>query len=629
MTQTLLEPVERKQKLVTHVDRATGARGQRSSVDALLDSAGALLGNLAFDQMSREPKMLGPGAWEPGLQWRHDSWVNSATGYGTALDKTAFGNYQASPILSDTACENLFTGDDVTQRGICTVPKEMLRKGYCVELGSKAQEDAETSVLNAADELDANNFFMRAQWWGNLFGDGAVIIGADDGRPAILELIPERVRKIDWLEAYDRRYYAINSYYTSGPKMGKPETYALGNPGQVSSPIQVIHESRMIRFGGAPTTLHLRQARGGFDLSKIQAVYETLRSFATGYKSVEVLLTDGPQGVYKIKNLAGLIASGNKSLFEQRLQTVDLFRSAMRAVVVDADTENFERASFSFSGIPDILERLEARLAAGWHMPVSKLMGQGPAGMNATGEFDSRTWYDELETDQVNELSGPLRRFYKILCATKEGPTKGAVPPTIQIKFNPLYTLDPKAEAERRQIVATTDKVYFDIGAATGEEIALTRFTERGYSAEGIQIDRDLRQTLVEQDREAALSDSNPVPPKDALTPTSNEAVITVDEARAMLNLGPDPDPLVGAMKVSQYKAQQEAASAPGAHPTDPEQNKPNGFDVPDPAEVAKQEADAQAAALAGNQNGNPRKDPDSAGAQGPKGTAPKAPTKE
>lgn len=609
---TLLAPVDREQKLVTHVDRALRGAGN----DMLRDSLGAYFGNAMFDRVARSPKLVGPGAWEPGLVYRHDSWVNENTGFGTHLDKTQVTHFRPSNLLSDSALEALFTGDDITQRAITTVPKEILRKGYGIELGDKADRDAESAILDAADELELNKHVMHAMWWGNLFGDGALIIGADDGRPSMLELIPQRVRKIDWLDAYDRRYYAINSYYTSGPKYGKPETYALGNPGAITSPIQIVHESRMIRFGGAPTTTHVRQMRGGYDISKLQAMYEVLRAFATGHKAVEVLLTDGPQGVYKIKNLQSIVAGKNKSLFEQRLQMIDMYRSALRAVVIDSDTENFERQQISFAGISDVLDRLSLRMAAAIPMPASKLMGQAPAGLNATGDNDMRMWADELGTDQTNELAPRLRVFYKILCATKEGPTKGAVPPKISFNFSPLWTLDPKQESERRLATGQTDKLYFDMGAATGEEIALSRFTERGYNADGITIDRDLRQTLIDQDREEALDDTS-VPPKDALLPPSNAVVITVDEARAMLNLGPDPDPVVGAMKVAEYQAKLAGATAPGSHPTDPAQNKPNGFPVQEPPDPN--------AAL--DENGNPRKNPDSSSPPGPAGAPPQKAT--
>jgi uncharacterized protein len=585
----LLEPVDRKAKLVTHVDRALGL--------ASFDTGAALLGQGIADYHSRAPKIVGPGGWQPGAQWRGDGWENSVTGFGTSLDKTTYGQFRLSSWLSDTALDQLFHGDDIVERMICTVPKEMLRKGYGLCLDDKPGSDAEAKILKALEELDANEQIMQALWWAALYGDGALVIGADDGRPASLPLIPELVRKIDWLEAYDRRYYAICTHYTSGPKFGKPETYALGNPGAVASPMQIVHESRLIRFGGAPTSITMKRARGGYNISKLQRCYEAIRSFATSYKAVEILLTDGPQGVYKVDNLASLLGSNNKGAFEARLQAVDLFRSALRAVVVDAKTESFERQAVSFGSIPDVMDRFALRLAASVPMPVTKLMGQSPAGMNATGESDFRDWYDGIETDQVNVLGPKLGQLIRILCATKEGPTGGAQPKQVKVEFQKLWTLNPKEEAERRKIVADTDAVYFDMGALTAEEIALNRFGERGWS-DGYKIDRDLRERLVEIDHEEALG------------------------------LEPDEDPEVGAMKLGELKAKQAAAEAPGSHPTDPEQNKPDGFDVQDPAEVAAAEAEAKAAALGaapGKKNGTASTATNKAGPRGQAGPPAKA----
>lgn len=618
-----------RSRLRTPIDQA---------IDGLTGTMARALGGELFDRASQTPLMIGPGGWTPGARFdtRTDSWVNGVTGFGTSLDKTMAGWFQPTQFLSDSSLEAMYHGDDITERMIGTVPREMLRKGYGLQLGDKPDSDNASKILDACEELGLNEKLIEVLTWARLFGDGALVIGADDGRPPILPLMPELVRKIDWLQAYDRRYYAINSYYSSGPKQGAPETYALGNPGMVASPLMLVHESRLIRFAGVPTTQHFRQIRGGFNISALQRSYEVIRSFATGFKAVEILLTDGPQAVFKIKGLAQLLGSNNQQLFQDRIQAVDMFRSVMRAVVVDSESEDFTREAFNFSGVPDVLEKLGLRLAASVPMPYAKLMGQGPAGMNATGDGDFRDWYDGIETDRTNKLSRPLRQFIQILCATREGPTGGAVPPSIKIEFPPLWTLNPKEEAERRSAIATADKLYFDMGVATAEEIALSRFTDRGYSGETINIDRDLRETLVEQDREEQLAEPAALPPADVIDPTIVSVVATVDEARAALGMPADEDPEVGAMKVAELAAKSAATTQPGAHATDPEQNKPDGFPPQDPTEKAAQ-AHAQALAVVGANGaappggakvaGNaPPANPNKAGAPGPTGAKPKAP---
>ncbi len=159
-----------------------------------------------------------------------------------------------------------------------------------------------------------------------------------------------------------------------------------------------------------------------------------------------------------------------------------------------------------------------------------------------------------------------------------------------------------------------------DLNCATSEEVALSRFTERGYNGDGITIDRDLRQTLLDRDREDALKDPEPVLDETlipVIDPSAITATITVDELRALIHLPPDPDPVTGAMKVAEFQAKAASATAPGSHPTDPDKNKPNGFDVNEPPDPETEP------------NADTSQNPNPASARGPSGTAKKkAPAK-
>jgi len=434
-----------------------------------------------------------------GATLRTDAWTNGYTGFGTTRDKTTYTNIAGMFDLTDQALDYLYHGDDLAARIVDTVPEEMLRKGYCLQLGDESG-DLETETKRELDKLNANEKLLEAMVWARTYGGSVMVLGADDGRPAATPLDATRADKLAFLEVIDRRYVQPMSYYSAGPKSGEPETYWLGNPGQVPRSPYVIHESRLLVFRGARTSVTVRQKHHGWDQSILQQPYEVLRAFATGFKAVETLLTDGPQGVYKIKGLASLLGS-NKAAFEARVQAVEMFRSVMRAIVVDADGEGFERASFSFSGIPEVQDKLMLRVAAAARMPVTLLMGQSPAGMNATGESDFRWFYDTVSTRQVNELSPKLLRLLEVLFSTREGPTGGKVPDDIAITYEPLWTLSPKEEAERRLAVAQADKIYFDMGAITPEEVALSRFGDRGWE-DGYEIDRDLREKLSDDAEE-------------------------------------------------------------------------------------------------------------------------------
>jgi phage-related protein (TIGR01555 family) len=551
--------------------------------------------------------LLGSSEYNPAWSVRSDGWENDLTGLGTLYDKTTFTQYRASYDLSDSTLEFLYSGDDLAARLIDTVPEEKMRKGYRVCLAdsdSKIDKDLEASVHEALADLDANSKFVEADKWGRLWGGAAIIIGADDRRPAGMPLIPERAERIDFLEVTDRRYLQPATYYTNGPKTGRPETYMVANSTSLPRNVYTIHESRLILFGGASTTTQERLRRNSWDHSYLQRAYDIMQKFANGFSAVGVLLTDGPQGVYSIKNLANMIGGSGRAVFEERMQLIERCRSVLRAIVVDADGEKFERAGFSFSGIPDVLDRLMLRLAAAFRMPVTILMGQSPAGMNATGESDFRWFYDRIETEQTNELAPQLRRLVKILLATRQGPSRGKVPDKVAIEFEKLWSLGPKEEAERQKIVADTDAVYLDRGVVMPEEVALSRFGERGWQDGYSAVDRELRETALENEKKA-LSEGQEDTPRnpDLLTPTAKETVITVNQALAAEGLPPDPDPEIGNMKVAEYRALQEAKAAKlGEHQAAEETGEPTDAEI-----KAKQ---AEAAANAPPAPGQPPKGP-------------------
>jgi hypothetical protein len=172
-------------------------------------------------------------------------------------------------------------------------------------------------------------------------------------------------------------------------------------------------------------------------------------------------------------------------------------------------------------------------------------------------------WYDRLSTEQPSKVGRPLRRIIQVLCATREGPTGGKPVPKPSIEFNPLWTLDPLQESTRRQNVANTDLIYFNIGALTPEEIALSRFGARGWQ-DGYKIDRELREVVLERENEEVLNPKEEQPARnpELLTPTSNEVFLSVDEGRQNAGYGPDPDPEVGKLKIAAFRAQQEAQGA-------------------------------------------------------------------
>ncbi len=546
--------------------------------------------------------------FKDGATMRLDSWVNNATGFGTGRDKSEYGFVLPDRTLTDIELSALYHSDDMAARMIDVIPNEMLREGFGFETGDPKLD----GILNDKfDSLSAPAHLADGVRWGRCFGGAGLLIGADDGRDASQVLVPERAKDLNFLYVIDRRMLWPLSYYEDegNPKLGQPSTYLVTTMGGTHFNTTVVHESRLILFRGAPTGIRERMQLSGWDYSVMQRAYSVLRSFNTGWKAVETLLVDGNQAIFKMTGLAEMLASGGEEVLRARMQAMDLYRSVMRAMVIDADgKETFERNTANFSNIPDTLDKFMLRLSAAVQIPVTILMGQSPAGMDATGDSDFRWFYDRIRAEQTTILAPKIRRLADIFLRTKAGQKyQRSVnkAKALGIKFPSLWTDTPLIIAQRRLAIAQGDDVYVNNQAITPEEVALARFAPDGFdreillTKEGIDartkvMETDLGKMASGESAGATDADGNPIDPNAdpnadpaatpaapggamggaaphgelALTATDIATIITANEARASVGLEPLPGP-DGKLTLPQFKAKYATAIAAAVNAED------------------------------------------------------------
>ncbi len=403
---------------------------------------------------------------------------NEFLGYGTSRDKLTFGTFSIACELTQTELYSLYYQDDIGATIVNRRPAEMMRRGY--RLCSKKNPDGATELQRKGEALGLDTKMLRGMQWGRWQGGALVIMGALDGAEDLaLPLNEKAVREVRYLNTVDKRNASVVEWQDdpSKPEYGEASVYSVG---QLSSGVSRVHASRVIRFDGIEETDPVtRRKLGGWTYSALQRPYEVVRAFTTAFKGVEHLISDASQGVWKIQGLIDLLAS-NKDELMTRLAFADMTRSAGRAIMLDAEGEEFSREPTSFAGVDKVIEIFMMRLsAASGNIPVTLLMGRSPAGQNATGDSDFRGWYGELATEQRNQLAPHLLRAHRII----GGPE---TPDDLEIEFNPLWEPTAKEKAETEKVVADTDKVYVDMGAVLPGQVAKARFG----SGEGkIEID--------------------------------------------------------------------------------------------------------------------------------------------
>ncbi len=405
------------------------------------------------------------------LKERNDSWHNLLSGLGSGRDKSTYSHLQPNDSFSPEYLEQLYVNDDIAARICDLVPYEMLRQGFSIKVDDQ-------DFLRADLGVALRDALVKAR----IFGAAFIYVGADDGQPQDAPLSMARVKRVRFLNVLTTKDLSHQSFYAdpNSDKYGQCELYRLNASSHNQT--AVIHESRLISFYGT-SPLNLRQ----WPPSILQRIYPVLQQFHTAWQATAHLMTDAAQGVFKLKGLHSAMSSNRSEELLKRMELVDMSRSISRSIILDAEDEDFRRDSYGFSGIPEILEKMMLRLAAAARLPVSLLMGQAPAGMNATGESDTRFFYDQVRAEQ-EAVKPKLERLSKIINANENA--------KVSVEFPALWQMTDREKAELRRMEAETDRIYLQEGVLLPEEVAIKRFS-RGEFA----IDLTSRAELAHSER--------------------------------------------------------------------------------------------------------------------------------
>lgn len=441
----------------------------------------------------RPPARKGP------VIYRDDGWANLTTGIGIeGRDKREGTTFQADVITRQEALE-LWRGDDLAAKIIELPAKDMYRKGYEVKLGDD-KEMAE-KVMKELERLRAPYTQTQAKMKERAFGGAAIFPVINDSSinlalPLDETRIPE-IRHLKVFEAYELRpwkwYEDINHV-----KHGLPEVYQFIPLSRRGTQTNVfIHESRLIIYPGIRVSNEdVRGVDPGWGDSVLTRVNRVLRDYNLTWAAAGVLIQDFSQAIMKVKGLAEILAQDIGDYYKGRTQAMLLTKSITNTLIMDADGEDYERKTTSLTGIPEMMDKFTARVSAAGDIPVTRLFGVSPGGLNATGESDADNYRDSLCSLQCDDQPA-TNRLVELVMLQNGGPTRGKVPKMWSCGWHPLHQESDAEKAAARNTQANTDKTYIDSGVLSPEEVAMARFGGDTYSFE-TPVDFKARELLEE-----------------------------------------------------------------------------------------------------------------------------------
>lgn len=410
-------------------------------------------------------KSRGDG-WNNFISAAASGWTNSATGRGIqGIDRNLSTGFAAKSTLAENTLRALYRGDGIGKRIIELPTEAMNSKGFDI-IG-----DPESMVLARLEETGIIKGMENMVRWSQLFGGALGIIGADDAQTYEKPLNEKRLRNIHHIHVYNRwrvQFQTTDLYSDpQNPKFGTPEFYRIFP--LFGSPFRV-HESRTIRMDGSPVDDMGAWQNNGWGDSVLQCCFDELRQLSGVYDSAESIVDDFITSTITMKGLADLIANDEEGLIIKRLNIMDRARHVTNSRLLDGDSETFAKVASSVSGLPEMMDRFMNKLSSVTGIPVTLLMGQAPAGLNATGDSDLSNWDDKVRGLQIKNMKEPIERLTRLVFLSSDYYFKGQEPENWWVEFRPLRIPSAKQVAELDKSQADTLAVLISNGIISPDE---------------------------------------------------------------------------------------------------------------------------------------------------------------
>lgn len=389
-----------------------------------------------------------------------DSFQNFAARVGLGTNTLASGStYGFNPISRNrTLLEWMYRDAWLVGQVVDVIAEDMTRAGVQIQSDMKpADIDKIHAFLTDAGIWERLTDAIK---WSRLYG-GSIGVALVKGQKYDTPLRIDTVGKGQFkgLAVLDRWMLqpTLGELITEpGPDLGLPKFYDVVTDG---SPLagEKIHHSRVIRLDGVDLPFYQRQAENGWGLSVVERVFDRMVAFDSTTQGAAQLVFKAHLRTLSVDGLRELIAAGGKLMegVAAYTENMRLYQSNEGLTLIDAK-DTFATHQYSFAGLSDLLMQFGEQLSGASGIPLVRLFGQSPAGLNSSGESDLKTYHDNIGRQQNRKLRQGMALILALACRSTLGVS---LPDGFNFVFTPLNQLtEPeKSEIAGKVTTAVTD----------------------------------------------------------------------------------------------------------------------------------------------------------------------------
>jgi hypothetical protein len=387
-----------------------------------------------------------------------DSFQNFQAKLGLGTDNLMSGStYGFNPISRiRTLLEWIYRGNWIGGVAVNVIADDMTRGG--IELKGQLHPGDTETLDEAAVELGIWPKLNNTIKWSRLYGGclAVLLIDGQDPRTPLREesIGPGQFKGLLVLDRWMVTPSLQDLVTEYGPSMGLPRYYTV-TADAPALPRMTIHHSRCIRLEGLELPYWQKLTENLWGLSVLEPLYDRMVAFDSASTGAAQLVYKSYLRTLKVQGLTDIIASGGPQLdgIAKYVSQITRYQGIEGMTMIDGNDELEIQGHTAFSGLSDALLQFGQQISGALQVPLVRLFGQSPAGLNSSGDSDLRTYYDGIKQRQEQSLRVGITKVYRILARS----LKIELPDGFRLEFRPLWQL---SETEKADIGAkTTDAI--------------------------------------------------------------------------------------------------------------------------------------------------------------------------
>ena len=180
--------------------------------------------------------------------------------------------------------------------------------------------------------------------------------------------------------------------------------------------------------------------------SVVESIFDELRKRDNVSWNIAQLTFMANIRVLKMQDLGQLLAATDNESQAELLRTLEaqnMLLNNMGMQVMDA-ADGLETHQYTFGGLADCYQQFIMDISGAAEIPVTRLFGRSPSGLNATGESDLQNYYDMIAEKQESYLRPILNKVLPPFIIS----TLGNLPDDFDFEFDPVAEPSDKERAD-------------------------------------------------------------------------------------------------------------------------------------------------------------------------------------